>query len=324
MTAHVSRRHLLAGLAGAAAVAGVAPARKALAQSATPSLTPQPAIYSRPVGDMTLTTLLDGSFAVQPQMLTNIDPATKDQLLTDAFLAPGGPVPVAISAHLLSGPGGLTLIDAGAGAFFGPAGGRLTAALAAIGVAPEQIDRIVLTHMHSDHVGGLVTDGAVTFPNATLHVHANELGFWTNETIRANAPEIAQPTFQRAQIVMNAWADRTETFSGDNGDLGGGLTTVDMSGHTPGHTGFRIASGDEQLIVWGDLTGIAALQFTRPETGLVFDIDGEASSQARRRVHDMVAADRIAVAGTHLPFPGVGYVDRRGDEYAWVPEEWRA
>jgi glyoxylase-like metal-dependent hydrolase (beta-lactamase superfamily II) len=275
------------------------------------------------VGDLTVTTLLDGYFPLTLDILTGIDAAQAGTDLTAAYIAPAGPIPLAISAHMIRSGNDITLIDTGAGGAFGPTSGHLAAALASAGVAPEAVTRVVLTHMHPDHLGGMMAGEAAAFPNAALHVAQTDLTFWTDEAIAASVPEGVQPFFALARAVAGAYGDRMTAFDGDNVDLGGGLTSIAMPGHTPGHTGYRLSSGADQLIIWGDVAAIAALQFARPDVGLTFDVNGAKAIETRRKVLAMAAADKIAVAGTHLPFPGVGHVEVKGDAFAWVPEEWK-
>lgn len=230
-------------------------------------------------------------------------------------------MPLAISAHLIRQGDQLTLIDAGSGSAFGPSSGLLASSLAALGIAPAAINRVVLTHMHPDHIGGLLGAGGAVFANASLHVAQTELGFWTDEAIAAAVPEAMQGFFALARGVAEAYGDRVMPFDGD-ADLGQGLTAIALPGHTPGHTGFRLSSGMAELVIWGDMAAIAALQFTHPEAGITFDADGAVAAATRKAALAMFAADRVAVAGTLLPFPGVGHVEQRGAAFAWVPEEW--
>ena len=135
-------------------------------------------------------------------------------------------------------------------------------------------------------------------------------------------PESAQGFFALARGVAAAYGERVTPFDGD-ADLGQGITAIAMPGHTVGHTGYRLSSGAEQLIIWGDMTSIAALQFSHPEAGITFDTDSAMASDTRRKMLDMIATDKLAVAGTHLPFPGFGHVEARDGAFAWVPEEWK-
>lgn len=320
----LSRRHLMGGIASVTALAalGVSAPLAAFAQTAEVTTGPRPLLYDRPVGDMTLTTLLDGYLGLGPEILIGADPARVTADLEAAYLDPAAPVPLSIITHLVRSGSDVTLIDSGAGGAFGPTGGRNLAALAAAGVTPEAVTRIILTHMHPDHIGGLVTEAGAIFPSASLHVSAPELAFWTDPAVGASVPEAMKPFFDLAGAVVAAYGERVTPFEGD-ADLGGGVTAIGMYGHTPGHTGYRLSSGNDQLIVWGDSTSIAALQFKNPDIGLTFDVDAAAAAATRKNVLAMVAADRIAVAGSHLPFPGVGHVETRDDAFAWVPEEWK-
>lgn len=319
MTFDFTRRGMMAGLTGAS-VAAMIPVQLRAETAAGPVV--RTTSYTRRVGEAEVTTLLDGYFLLDRTLITNIDPALVTERLSAAYLDPAAPLPLAIGVHLIRAGDSLTLVDAGAGVAFGPTSGRLAAALGDIGVTPDQITRVVLTHMHPDHIGGLMAGEAAAFGTASLHVSATDLAFWTDESIAASVPEGVQPFFALARGVAAAYGDRLVPFDGE-ADLGQGLTTLPLPGHTPGHTGLRLSSGKEQLLIWGDAAAIAALQFSHPDAGIVFDADGAMAAATRRKLLDMAAADKLLVAGTHLPFPGLGHVEARDGAYAFVPEEWR-
>ena len=322
ITTPLSRRGLFGGLAGATALATIGAPHVTLAQTAATPDAPRPIIYDRRVGDMTLTTLLDGYLGLGQELLINADPGIVAAGLAAAYLDPAAAIPVPVSTHLIRSGADITLIDAGAGGAFGPTAGRHLAALKAAGVTPDAVSRIILTHMHPDHIGGLVTDAGSVFPNATLHMSAPELAFWTDAAIAASVPEANRPFFTLASAVAAAYGDRVTPFEGD-ADLGGGVSAIALPGHTPGHTGYRLSSGNDQLIIFGDTAAFASLQFSHPDIGIAFDSDGALAATTRKGILAMLAADKIAVAGSHLPFPGVGHVDAKGDAFAWVPEEYK-
>lgn len=317
----MTRRHLMLSAAGAAVALPFLGRGLAFAQEAAPAMLPL--THTRALGPMTVTTISDGHFDFTQDLIVNLDDAAYRSALNGAYLDPAQPIRVPVSVHLIRNGDQLTLVDAGGGSSFGPTTGRLAASLDALGVTPDQITRVVMTHLHPDHAGGLVSDAGAVFANASLHVHQDELAFWTDGAAASAAPADFQPFFDLARTMRDAYGDRVQTFAGE-ADLGGGVTTMALPGHTPGHSGLRLSDGDAQMIILGDAAALAALQFRHPDAGIAFDIDPGQAATTRRNLLQMVTADRIAVAGTHLPFPGIGHVEVRGDAFAWVPEDWFA
>jgi glyoxylase-like metal-dependent hydrolase (beta-lactamase superfamily II) len=194
--------------------------------------------------------------------------------------------------------------------------------LAALGVKPADIDAILMTHLHADHDAGLIDKrGVAVFPRAELTVHEDELTFWRDERNIALLGEAQKGDFPLATNVMAAYADRIRPVQ--SGDIGYGISAFPTPGHTPGHTAWRISSGVEQLLIWGDLVHLPGVQFAIPEASVIYDVDPQAAAVARRRVLDMVSADRIPVAGIHLDFPGYGLVRAAANGgYGFTPELW--
>ncbi|GMA78741.1 hypothetical protein GCM10025880_51580 [Methylorubrum aminovorans] len=215
------------------------------------------------------------------------------------------------------------LIDSGYG-HFGPATmGRVPAALALTGVKPEEIETVLLTHLHPDHAGGLVNeDGSAAYPNAELVVHATEAAHWLPDEALSRAPDEAKPYFENARKAVSPYAARLRKHEG--GELVPGITAVPLPGHTPGHCGMRIVSGDKSLLMWTDVVHMPAIQFKQPEAGVAFDVDGDQARATRKRVLDEVASEKTFIAGSHLEFPALGYVARDGAGYSFVPALWVA
>jgi glyoxylase-like metal-dependent hydrolase (beta-lactamase superfamily II) len=184
-----------------------------------------------------------------------------------------------------------------------------TEALASAGYSPDQIDIVVLTHMHGDHIGGLMTDGAPTFANARYVTGQAEYDFWAaagNEGFDANVRPLAD--------MM--------TFLGDGQDVVSGITGMAAFGHTPGHMVYRLDSEGAGLVIFADLANHPVWSLARPDWEVRFDADKAAAAASRRNILGMIPADRIPAVGYHMPFPAVGYVDTgsNGAEFRWVPE----
>lgn len=204
-----------------------------------------------------------------------------------------------------------------------PTTGKLIENLAHAGVSPGDIDTILLTHMHIDHVGGLIDDaGVAVFPDAEVLVRARELSFWTDPAEASRIPEGQRGMADLAASVASAYDGRLTPFE-DDVTVVGGVDAVSLFGHTPGHTGYQISGGDDTLLIWADIIHIMPVQLPHPEVYIGFDVTPEQAVATRQRVFDMVSSDRIMVAGMHLPFPGLGHVVRDGEGYRYLPSPWQ-
>jgi glyoxylase-like metal-dependent hydrolase (beta-lactamase superfamily II) len=308
---------------GAAAVGSLlVPALPALARAPKAGVQ-APGFYRFNVGDIEITALADGYIPLETKVFGG-DPATGMRMLEAEFL-PTDKVKTAVNAWLVNTGDKLVLVDTGTGSVFGPTLGKLAANLQAAGIDPAAVDAIVLTHMHPDHVSGSTADGAARFPQATLHVAEPEQAFWTSAEIAAKAPDGFKPFFQMAQSAVKPYADagRIVLFK-DDAEPVPGLRTHHAPGHTVGHSMIRVGSGGKEVLLWGDIIHNAAMQFPEPDRALAFDTDQAQAIATRKRVLDMVSADKTLIAGSHLPFPGIGYVAKAGTGYRFVPVHWQS
>jgi len=182
---------------------------------------------------------------------------------------------------------------------------------------------VLLTHMHPDHSAGLtdMTNGQLLFPDAELVMHENELAHWFDDGAMAKVDErSAQLYFLAGREQVAPYKNRTRLFR--DGEVFPGVTAVPSLGHTPGHTAYLIASGNDQLMIWGDTVHVPEVQTAFPEAGMAFDTDLAAAAAARKRMFDRVSTDGILIAGMHLHFPAFSRLARRGDAYALYPEAW--
>ncbi len=299
-----------------------APVAPAFAE-APPVTTQVPGYYRMALGELEITALYDGYIDLDTKILSNTSPAEVQRLLTRMFLA-GQKVQTAVNAFLINAGGKLILVDTGAAKAFGPTLGFIGSNLKAAGYSPEQVDVVLLTHLHADHAAGLLNaEGKPLFPNAEVRVTQADSDFWLSEEIAAKAPEGFRPFFQMARSAAAPYqaAGKWKTFSGD-AELAPGIHAVDAHGHTPGHTAYLIESKGERLLIVGDAVHSHAVQFARPEVAIEFDSDKKQAVIARKKLFAFAAKEKLAVAGMHLPFPGIGHVRTEGKGYAWVPVEF--
>ena len=321
----LSRITLLAGAlaatAGSAAAGLVQSTRTALA-AAPQAGTQAPGFYRRKLGSAEVTALLDGYLDITHNLWVGIEEDELKKAINSAFLPNNGQIRIGITSYLVNTGNRLILVDSGSADLFGPTAGEFLDTLAQAGHSPDQIDDILITHMHPDHIAALADGTKATFKNAALHVNEDELNFWASETNQASAPDNAKAWYTAALNVKAAYKDRLNVFTGEP-ELLTGVSAMALPGHTPGQTGYRFSFDGEELLIWGDACGVASVQFQHPEAGLIFDVDGETGKKTRARLLDMAANEKILVASAHCPFPSFGYVDRSGPAYAWVPDEYR-
>jgi len=229
----------------------------------------------------------------------------------------GGALFIPVNNFVLRRDGHTILIDAGAGATMQPTLGKLPDNLRAGGIEPESITQVVLTHIHPDHANGLV-DGAGRphYPNAELVVHEREVEFWL-EPGHGNEPENVRRNRARAKINLAPYRDRLRCIR--DGEELFGLTAILAPGHTPGHTCWRIDGGSSAFLAWGDVVHFSSIQIAHPDVAVSYDLDKDLARRSRRRILEMVAADRLIIAGAHVEAPGLGYVVRRNGSYMFEP-----
>ena len=277
-------------------------------------------VHHRRVGAIGVTALNDGHQDAPLATVVGIDEAAAAAMLHAAFR----PVPrrTAVHGFLIRASGRTALVDSGCGPIK-PTTGQLQSNLLAAGVAAEEVDTLLMTHLHPDHAGGLVdAEGRPRFPNATLRVHEAEIAYWNDDAALARAadPARARAMAATARAGLAAYRGRIEPFTG--GALFPGVTALHLPGHTPGHTGLMIADGDDNLLIWADVVHVPELQVPRPEVGMLVDVDRSTAEATRRRVFDQVATDRLAIAGMHLHFPAFAHLARDGMGYRLVPDAW--
>lgn len=281
-----------------------------------------PGYYRFTLGDIQVIALLDGTHPFHAdELAVGAQPGEVDALLRKQYLA--SPFEGGINAFLVKTPDKLVLIDAGAGDLYGKNGGLLVGNIRAAGFTPDQVDEIFLTHLHQDHVGGVLLSGIPVFPNATIRLSKTEADFWLNPANKSKAPAFLGIMFDSAQKVLEPYlvAGRVKPFEEDGvGALIPGITAIATPGHTPGQVAYKIDSKGQTLLVWGDIVHMTPVQFPNPKIAIKYDLSEAAAITTRETIFAKAAARNWWIAAAHISFPGIGHVRAIGDrEYAWVP-----
>ncbi len=319
----MGRRALLTTAAtGAAAVLAPRPGRAGAPLAPAQA----PGFYGLALGDAQVTVLHDGErhFPMPSGFVINVDPAQALAAAADAYMPPGE-VTVPFNPTLINTGSKLVLIDTGNGPAAGPAIGQMFANLAAAGVTPEQIDLVLLSHLHPDHTNGLRRlDRSIAFPNATILAPETDWAFWMNDDNMARASDpVTQNYFANNRKVLTSLDERIGRYRW-NTEVAPGITAIGAPGHTPGHTAFAVQSGSARLLVQSDVTNIPELFLRNPDWHVMYDHDPDQAARTRRAFYDMAASERTPVIGYHFAFPSLGHVEKAGNGYRLVPAAWQA
>ncbi|MCV2362911.1 MBL fold metallo-hydrolase [Paucibacter sp. DJ1R-11] len=296
------------------------------AEAAAPQVKTQaPGYYRMMLGDLEVTALNDGTVDLpMDKLLTGAKPGQVLRALQHAYL--GTPLETSVNGYLINTGAKLVLVDTGAASLFGPTLGKLLGHLKAAGYQPEQVDEIYITHLHGDHVGGLLSEGKAAFPNAVVRIDQREADYWLSESNMAKAPEAAQGGFKGAMMSIKPYqeAGRFKPFEGSpqGVELVPGVRAVSTYGHTPGHNVYVAESKGQKLAIWGDLMHVAAVQFPDPSVTIQFDSDSKAARPQREKAYADAAKNGYYVGVAHVAFPGIGRLRADGKGYVWVPANY--
>ena len=315
-----ARRAAMLGAAGAATLASL----PAAATGAPPQQGANPPRFSRlKIGDVEVTTLLDGAMSGTNAGIHSFFPDSRPEeiapLRERAFAIEAG-LHQPVGAYLINTGRNLAMIDCGGHSSFIPTTGGTLAALRDSGYSPEQVDTVLLTHIHPEHALGLSYDGTTrNFPNAEVVVTQIDHQFWTDPAMESRVPQ-GQRFIEAGRRAIRPYAGRIRTVDMREGlEVIPGVFMVPAPGHTPGHVSFRLTSQNQTMLIWGDIAHQMVIQLARPRWRVGVDVDSAMGVDSRVRTLEMLAAEGILMGGVHVPWPGFGRIIRNGEGFLYVP-----
>lgn len=318
-------RTAMAGTAVGVSGATLLPLAEQASAKAPLAGVPAAGVYRFKLGEFEVTTLnegaasrpLDASFVRNADFKDVQGLLAENHLPTDKWINSFTPLVVNTGSKVI-------LFDTGFADNGGPTNGRTVAHLKAAGIQPEQVDEIVISHFHGDHISGLRgKDGKLVYPNAQILVPEVEWNHWMDDAKMAQLPENARGGWMNARRVFSPIAADVKKFKWGS-ELTSGVTAVDASGHTPGHTAFVIASGNAKFMYVADLTNNPLVFARNPEWRAIIDEDGPQAVASRRRILDMAANEKMQLSFYHANFPATGFVTKSGNGFTFVPATWNS
>jgi glyoxylase-like metal-dependent hydrolase (beta-lactamase superfamily II) len=257
-------------------------------------------IFTHKVGKFEVILLSEGQGQGNSDLLIGVTPQMREECILS------GTFPIASNVFLVKTPERNILVDAGYAT-------KLFSNLNSLRINPDQIDAVLITHMHGDHIGGLLQNDKVTFPKAKIYISQLEYDFWTDDKSMQQAPEERRGGFMNARKMIAAYKDninlfQPNTLGKDLYELLPGISGIAAYGHTPGHTMYLVESNNDQMLIWGDLTHAMAIQMPYPSVAVTYDSDPKQAVITRENVLDYVSRNNIPVAGMHIPFPAMGII----------------
>ena len=320
----LNRRTVLAGATALTATALAPAIVPTPAHAAAPAAGKQaPGFYRYKVGDYEITAINDGVWLpdLAPGLFKNFSVENAQKALADQFQRTDKMV-VPFTPLMVNTGSKLILIDTGTAGMFVPTAASFLANLTAAGFDPKQVDTVIISHFHGDHINGIRTkEGELVYPNAEVMVPAGEWAHWMDDAKMNATPEAARGNFNNSRRVFGSIAKDVKRFDPGK-EVAPGITSIDAPGHTPGHTAFAISSGNQSMMTIVDATNNAYLFVRNPEWQVSFDMDGPLAVETRKKLLDRAAADKMLVAGYHWPFPAAGHITKEGSGYRLNPVAW--
>ncbi len=264
-------------------------------------------IMTHTVGEYTIYFLPENQMTGNTGVLLNVSPDAMKKYFSEKTF------PMFLKTYLVKGPKNTILVDAGFG-------NRLFEHLKTLNITQDQVDTILLTHMHGDHIGGLLQEDKAAFTNATLWLAQEELDYWTNTEIQKSLPEAKQQGFIKGQKVLEMYGNRVRTFkpkpiAEQKEFLLDGVRAISIFGHTPGQTAFFVGEGPEALLIWADIVHVEKIQFTMPEVAMIFDVDPKQAIATRLELLEYIAKNNILATGMHMSQNSAFRVEKSGNGY---------